>query len=145
MVEIEKKLYSDIKEYCKINGLVIKDFINSLLKKAFTIEKYGETPFGEVSLKPKIQNTEADGCFSNVQLSAIPHRPNNSLSQTEVVEINLQIEDEPKTIFNGDCDIERYKGEVPKSYYAEIKVENIKEAAKKIQKQTEKNSKKRKL
>ena len=45
MVEIEKKLYSDIKEYCKINGLVIKDFINSLLKKSFTIEKYGETPF----------------------------------------------------------------------------------------------------
>ena len=120
MVEIEKKLYSDIKEYCKINGLVIKDFINSLLKKAFTIEKYGETPFGEVSLKPKIQNTEA-------------------------VEINLQIEDEPKAIFNGDCDIERYKGEVPKNYYEEIKVENIIEAAKKIQKQTEKNSKKRKL
>lgn len=141
MVEIEKKLYSDIKEYCKINGLVIKDFINSLLKKAFTIEKYGETPFGEVSLKPKIQNNEADGCFSNVQ----PHRPNNSLSQTEVVEINLQIENEPKTIFNGDCDIERYKGEVPKNYYEEIKVENIKKAAKEIQKQTEKNTKKRKL
>lgn len=141
MVEIEKKLYSDIKEYCKINGLVIKDFINSLLKQAFTIEKYGETPFGKVSFKPKIQNNEADGCFSNVQ----PHRPNNSLSQTEVVEINLQIENEPKAIFNGDCDIERYKGEVPKNYYEEIKVENIKKAAKEIQKQTEKNTKKRKL
>ena len=45
MVEIETKLYNDIKLYCKVNNLIIKDFINKLLKKAFTIEKYGETPF----------------------------------------------------------------------------------------------------
>lgn len=45
MVEIDTKLYNDIKLYCKTNNLIIKDFINKLLKKAFTIEKYGETPF----------------------------------------------------------------------------------------------------
>lgn len=45
MVEIEQKLYNDIKEYCKLNHLVIKDFVNKLLRKAFTIEKYGEKPF----------------------------------------------------------------------------------------------------
>ena len=33
MVEIENKLYSEIKEYCKLNGLVIKDFINSIFTK----------------------------------------------------------------------------------------------------------------
>lgn len=60
MVEIENKLYSEIKEYCKLNGLVIKDFINKLLKKAFTIEKYGEKPFSanEVVSAPYVPTLE---------------------------------------------------------------------------------------
>jgi len=135
-IDIENKLHNDIKEYCRMNGLVMKDFVNKLLKKSFTVEKYGETPFGEVSLKPKIHNTEVDGRFSDVQSTTILHERNNSISQTEVVEKKIQIVDEPKTIFNDDCDIERHKGEVPKNYYEEIKV---------TQKQTEKKSKKRKL
>lgn len=48
MVEIDTKLYNDIKLYCKANNLVIKDFINKLLKKAFTVEKYGDKPFAEI-------------------------------------------------------------------------------------------------
>lgn len=52
MVEIDRKLYNDIKLYCKTNDLVIKDFINKLLRKAFTIEKYGERPF--VESKPNV-------------------------------------------------------------------------------------------
>ena len=44
-MEIEKKLHDEIKEYCKLNGLKMTSFINSLLKNAFMIEKYGETPF----------------------------------------------------------------------------------------------------
>lgn len=60
MVEIENKLYSEIKEYCKLNGLVIKDFINKLLKKAFTVEKYGEKPFSanEVVSAPYVPTLE---------------------------------------------------------------------------------------
>ena len=60
MVEIEQKLYNDIKEYCKLNGLVIKDFINKLLKKSFTVEKYGEKPFStnEVVSAPYIHTLE---------------------------------------------------------------------------------------
>ena len=50
MVEIEQKLYNEIKEYCRLNHLVIKDFVNKLLRKAFTIEKYGETPFVKTAL-----------------------------------------------------------------------------------------------
>ena len=49
MVEIDTKLYNDIKLYCKVNNLKIKDFINKLLKRAFTIEKYGEKPFANTS------------------------------------------------------------------------------------------------
>lgn len=60
MVEIEQKLYNDIKQYCKLNGLVIKDFVNKLLKKAFTVEKYGEKPFSanEVVSTPYIPTLE---------------------------------------------------------------------------------------
>lgn len=48
MIELDKKLHKDIKEYCQLNGLVMKDFVNKLLKKAFTIEKYGDKPFAEI-------------------------------------------------------------------------------------------------
>ena len=44
-MEIDKKLHNEIKEYCKLNGLKMTDFINHLLKKAFNIEKYGLSPF----------------------------------------------------------------------------------------------------
>lgn len=43
-MEIDKKLYSDIKDYCKANNLKIGEFINELLQKAFMIEKYGDKP-----------------------------------------------------------------------------------------------------
>lgn len=56
MIEIDKRLHQDIKEYCKLNGLVMKDFVNKLLKKAFMVEKYGETPFAE----PKMSNLEKE-------------------------------------------------------------------------------------
>lgn len=56
MIELDKKLHKDIKEYCQLNGLVMKDFVNKLLKKAFTIEKYGDKPFAE----PKTSNLEKE-------------------------------------------------------------------------------------
>jgi hypothetical protein len=45
MIELDKKLHKDIKEYCQLNGLIMKDFVNKLLKKAFMVEKYGDKPF----------------------------------------------------------------------------------------------------
>lgn len=56
MIEIDKKLHKDIKEYCQLNGLVMKDFVNKLLKKAFMMEKYGDKPFAE----PKMSNLEKE-------------------------------------------------------------------------------------
>lgn len=47
-MEIDKKLHDEIKEYCKLNNLKITQFINTLLKRAFMIEKYGETPFQRI-------------------------------------------------------------------------------------------------
>jgi len=45
MLNIDKKLYSDIKAYCKVNGIDDVDkFCGNLLEKAFTSEKYGAVP-----------------------------------------------------------------------------------------------------
>ena len=44
-MEIDKKLYEDIKAYCDLNGIKPKEYINTLLKKAFMEDKYGAAPF----------------------------------------------------------------------------------------------------
>ena len=55
-MEIDKKLYQEIKDYCKLNNLKVGEFINSLLRKAFNIEKYGEMPlFMEKKKEPLIK------------------------------------------------------------------------------------------
>ena len=41
---LNKKLLKDISEYCKLNDLVLEDYINKLLRDAFTIDKYGSIP-----------------------------------------------------------------------------------------------------
>lgn len=61
MIELDRKLHKDIKEYCQLNGLVMKDFVNKLLKKAFMVEKYGDKPFSsnDVVLMPYVPTLEA--------------------------------------------------------------------------------------
>ena len=43
-VKIEDKLYQEIKEYCKINGLTINKFVNEIVRKGFLVEKYDDAP-----------------------------------------------------------------------------------------------------
>ena len=44
-MQIDKKLYDEINEYCKLNNLKTRDFIHKILKDGFFKEKYGESPF----------------------------------------------------------------------------------------------------
>lgn len=44
-MQLDKNLYEEINEYCKLNGLKTRDFIHEVLKEAFLIKKYGSTPF----------------------------------------------------------------------------------------------------
>lgn len=44
-MEVDKKLYEEIKEYCKLNGIKPSEYVNSLLKEAFMKDKYGIAPF----------------------------------------------------------------------------------------------------
>ena len=43
-VNMEDKLYLDIKEYCRLNKLTISVFVNDLLRKGFMVEKYDDAP-----------------------------------------------------------------------------------------------------
>ena len=44
-MQIDKQLYEEINEYCKLNELKTRDFIHKILKDGFLKEKYGELPF----------------------------------------------------------------------------------------------------
>ena len=44
-MQIDEKLYAEIKQYCELNNLKIKPFISDILRKAFYREKYGDGPF----------------------------------------------------------------------------------------------------
>lgn len=44
-IQIEDKLYDDIKDYCDFNSLKITDFVSQLLRQALAVEKYGAAPF----------------------------------------------------------------------------------------------------
>lgn len=98
MVEIDKKLYSDIKEYCKINNLIIKDFINKLLKQAFMVEKYGETPFDILSDKNKIVQVPIE--------TRTYESPHDVLHQT-VETPNVSLSDVMKRDENNEKNIEK--------------------------------------
>lgn len=44
-MQIDKKLYDEINEYCKLNNIKTRDFIHNILKEGFLKEKYGDKPF----------------------------------------------------------------------------------------------------
>lgn len=58
-MEIDKKLYDEINEYCKLNGLKTRDFIHKILKEGFMKKKYGESPFIKVQMT---KTAEAEAC-----------------------------------------------------------------------------------
>ena len=43
-MELDYKLTKEISSYCSLNGLDEKEYVNSLLKKAFMVDKYGDRP-----------------------------------------------------------------------------------------------------
>lgn len=59
-ISIDAKLYSEISEYCKINGLKVANFCNELLSNAFSVEKYGDIPFGVFKNEPQIEEKEEE-------------------------------------------------------------------------------------
>lgn len=60
-MQIDKNLYDEINEYCKLNDLKTRDFIHKILKDSFLKEKYGESPFlFKKENKNDVKETEKD-------------------------------------------------------------------------------------
>lgn len=60
-MQIDKNLYDEINEYCKLNDLKTRDFIHKILKDGFLKEKYGESPFiFKKENKNDVKETEKD-------------------------------------------------------------------------------------
>ena len=118
MVEIDKKLYQEIKDYCKLNNLVIKDFVNKLLRKALTVEKYGDKPFsyenGTIVDNKKKQN----GMIPEVTPEAIwaPYVPEEVVTTLVDLEpLNVELPEKIK---------ERY-AEVDDKFYGKLQVDGL--------------------
>lgn len=67
-MEIDKKLYNEINEFCKLNGLKTRDFIHKILKEGFMREKYGESPF-------KTPNISEVAEFIDAVVAKVPEIP----------------------------------------------------------------------
>lgn len=83
-MEIDKRLYDEINEYCKLNGLKTRDFIHKILKEGFMKEKYGESPFIKVQMT---KTAEAEACEKIKDLIE---------NQVSVPPEIMEIVDEPK-------------------------------------------------
>ena len=59
-VNIEDKLYEEIREYCRLNKLTISVFVNDLLKKNFMVEKYDDAPPFFKKKEPDIESIPVD-------------------------------------------------------------------------------------
>ena len=132
----DENLYNDIVEYCKLNNEKVNNFCQRILKEQLMIEKYGDTPFGkvvqEVVIPPVIPEDKKkqiqphiDNMVENYS-KIINNKIIEEMNQPEIVIAPYGLEEVTETITNGNIN-EKYKDKkVPKEFYGEIKVEELK-------------------
>lgn len=86
---IDKKLEEDIKQYCKLNKLNVKEYVTEILRKAFLVDKYGESPFGG---KPKPIPEETEKKNNSYVLELEIENPKDDESDIPVEEIVETVE-----------------------------------------------------
>lgn len=120
MIELDKKLHKDIKEYCQLNGLVMKDFVNKLLKKAFMVEKYGERPFAE----PKTSNLEKEAIEKIKDIVEgqvdLPIEIAEAMEEVDFFELLGDEKNEAQAIKPVETVLDISKKEVPNNFYGTI-------------------------
>lgn len=123
MIEIDKRLHQDIKAYCKLNGLVMKDFINKLLKKAFMVEKYGDKPFAE----PKMSNLEKEAIEKIKDMVEgqvdLPIEIAEAMEEVDFFELLGDEKNEVQAIEPVETELDISKKEVPNNFYSTIQVD----------------------
>ena len=91
-VSIDGKLYNELKEYCALNGLRITEFAESLIRKSFTYEKFGDIPFGTLP-EPSIEPVKAV-----VEEKPVEAVPEPTVEIPQVVEEKPEVKNKPKKI-----------------------------------------------
>ena len=134
----DKNLYNDIVEYCRLNNEKINNFCQRILKEQLLIEKYGDTPFGNITheielppvvpsdakdiIKPHINNMVEDytKTINDRIIKQIVEPP------IDTVQMPYELDEVTETITSGDIS-DKYKDKkVPKEFYGEFKVEEPK-------------------
>lgn len=140
IVITDDKLYNDIVDYCKINGEKINSFCQRILKEQLSIEKYGDTPFGEVNVEktPSILSKIPSEREAKMIMPHIKNMVDNYTKsinakiieeiESKNVSLPYEIETDSKTLITpiDDDNSEKYKKEVPSEYYENFKVEEPK-------------------
>lgn len=132
----DENLYNDILEYCKLNNEKINVFCQRILREQLLVEKYADTPFGqvihEVELPPIIPKDKKELIKPYIDkmvdeyTKEINDKIIKEINQPEVVSLPYELGEVTETIADGDI-LERYKDkQVPKEFYGEIKVEEPK-------------------
>ena len=120
MTELDKKIHKDIKEYCQLNGLVMKDFVNKLLKKAFMVEKYGERPFAE----PTMSNLEEEAIEKIKDMVEnqfdMPVEIAEAMEEVDFFELLGDEKNEAQAIEPVETAVDISKKEVPNNFYGTI-------------------------
>ena len=141
IVITDERLYNDLVEYCRLNNEKISNFCQRVLKEQLLVEKYGNTPFGEVThvfelppvapidanakdvIQPLINQwvEENTKTINDIIIKQIVEPP------IDTVQMPYELDEVTETITtNGDIS-EKYKDKkVPKEFYGEIKVEEPK-------------------
>ena len=133
-------LYNDIVEYCKLNNEKINNFCQRVLKEQLLVEKYGNTPFGNVTHVfelPPVAPIDANAKdviqplinqWVEENTKTINDRIIKQIIEPPIdtVQMPYELDKITETITNGDIS-EKYKDKkVPKEFYGEIKVEEPK-------------------
>lgn len=131
----DSKLYDQIVEYCKINGLKVSNLITEMVRKQFMIEKYGDTPF--TTYETTIINNNP---VSSLTVDVTIEKPNEGesveivknvktnggITHPSIVTVPYTIEENIPLITNGDGDLNKkyINTRVPSDFYGEIKTES---------------------
>jgi hypothetical protein len=95
------RLVKDIRKYCELNSLNVEDYISSLLKKAFMLEKYGERPplYGVKTSKETPVEVEREKKETTYTVEVeIPKKKKRKATTKKKEEIKVKEEEKPISI-----------------------------------------------
>ena len=96
-IRISEKIYSQIKEYCISNELKFSDYIEHLLDLAFSLERYGDVPFGTFKVElSKSQNQDTTQVYTE-RIEEDLEAEHETVQTQKVVEEKNEVVVEKKT------------------------------------------------